>query len=49
MMNGKVDKTYKIPIPFAVKINIYRRTAYFMYKEISGDWEPWKLVSFKLN
>ncbi|MGA3013179.1 MAG: hypothetical protein ABSD71_03980 [Bacteroidales bacterium] len=46
--NGKLTRTFDVPFPFPKKNEIYKGEAFFLYKEVSGEFEKWKLVKLKL-
>lgn len=45
---GKLTRTFDVPFPFPKKIELYKGEAFFLYKEVSGNFEKWKLVKLKL-
>jgi hypothetical protein len=45
---GKLTRTFNVPFPFPKKIEIYKGEAFFLNKEVSGNFEKWKLVKLKL-
>jgi len=48
LQTGKLITSFDIPFPFPEKIEIYKGEAYFLNKDIGGDFEKWKLVKLKL-
>lgn len=46
--SGALVSTFEIPLPFPEKIQILKGNAYFLIKDIGGDFEKWKLVRLKL-
>ena len=46
--SGTLVSTFEIPLPFPEKIQILKGNAYFLVKDIGGDFEKWKLVRLKL-
>jgi hypothetical protein len=45
---GKLTSNFDIPFPFPEKIEIYKGEAFFLNKEIGGNFEKWKLIKLKL-
>lgn len=45
---GKVIRNINVPFPFPEKLEIYKGDAYFLYKEVGGEFEKWKLVKLNL-
>jgi hypothetical protein len=45
---GKLTRNIDVPLPFPVKIEIYKGEAYFLNKDIGSDFEKWKLVKLEL-
>jgi hypothetical protein len=45
---GKLTRTFDVPFSFPKKIEVYKGEAFFLYKEVSGNFEKWKLVKLKL-
>jgi hypothetical protein len=45
---GKLTRNFDIPFPFPEKIEIYQGEAFFLNKDISGNFEKWKLIKLKL-
>jgi hypothetical protein len=45
---GKLTRSFDMPFPFPKKIEIYKGDAYFLNKEIGGEFEKWKLIKLNL-
>jgi len=45
---GKLTRNFDVPFPFPEKIEIYKGDAYFLIKDIGGEFEKWKLVKLNL-
>lgn len=45
---GKLTRNIDVPFPFPEKIEIYKGEAYFLNKDIGGNFEKWKLVKLEL-
>ena len=45
---GKLTRSFDVPFPFPEKIEIYKGDTYFLYKDIGGEFEKWKLVKLIL-
>jgi hypothetical protein len=46
--NGNLTRSYDLLFPFPEKIQVYKGDAYFLNKDIGGEFEKWKLIKVKL-